>query len=100
MSDALTSDDPRYKKMFDVKQEAVSTHGHAQGDLTPQMNALREQAPVIHGSLQELLRLPKHQNYDVERDHYTVFTFELCNRALRENLLFSSESMNESPSVR
>lgn len=100
MNDALTSDDPRYKEMFDVQKEAHATHGHVQGDLTPQMNALRDKAPAMKGSLQELLHLPKHQNYDVEREHYTVFSFKLCNRALRENLLFSSESMKESPSVR
>lgn len=100
MTDALTSNDPRYREMFDVKKEAVSTHGAFHGDLTEKMNDLRNQAPVMHGSLQELLHLPKHQNYDRERDHYTIFSFELCNRALRENLLFSSESMNESPSVR
>lgn len=100
MTDALTSDDPRYREMFDVKKEAVSTHGRFHGDLTAQMNALRDQAPVMKGSLQELLQLPKHQTYDREREHYSIFTFELCNRALRDNLLFSSESMNESPSVR
>lgn len=99
MTDALTSNDPRYREMFDVKKEAEAT-GRVHADLSAAMDALRDQAPVMKGSLQELLHLPKHQTFDSEREHYTVFSFDLCNRALRENLLFSSESMNESPSVR
>jgi cytochrome P450 len=99
MTDALTSNDPRYREMFDVKKEAEAT-GRVHADLSAAMDALRDQAPVMHGSLQHLLGLPFHQTYDRERDHYTIFTFENCNRALRENLLFSSESMAESPSVR
>lgn len=101
MTDALTADDPRYKRMFDVAHEAASTSGHVHGDLTLAMNALRDQAPVMKGSLHDLLELPHApSNYDRPREHYTLFSFDLCNRALRENQLFSSEAMNESPSVR
>lgn len=100
MKDALTSNDARYGELFDIKKETASTTGHVYGDLSAAMNALRDQAPAMRGSLQELLRLPKHQTFDRERDHYSLFSFDLCNRALRENLLFSSESMKESPSVR
>jgi cytochrome P450 len=101
MTTTLVSDDPRYGEMFDVAREAASSGGHVFGDLTPAMNALREKAPVLKGSLQELLNLPEvHAMYDRPREHYTLLTFALCNRALRENLLFSSEVYRESPGVR
>jgi cytochrome P450 len=101
MSSTLVSDDPRYREMFDVAKEAASTGGHVFGDLTPAMNALRDQAPVWKGSLQQLLKLPEvHAQYDCPREHYTLLTFALCDRAFRENLLFSSEVYRESPGVR
>jgi len=100
MADTLTSDDPRYREMFDVAKETVAQGGALVGDLTPAMNALRNRAPVMKGSLRELLNLPEiHQAATVQRQHYTLFSFALCNRALRENLLFSSAVYKESVGV-
>ncbi len=95
----LTSDDPRYAKLFDIQKETAE-HSDIYGDLSPAMCALRERAPVMKGSLRELLGLPELTHYDVERESYTLFSFELCDRALRENLLFSSEGYNDTPTVR
>ncbi|CAN7571621.1 cytochrome P450 [Phenylobacterium sp. LjRoot219] len=102
MSDALTADDPRYSELFDAaKEAAASNDGEVYGDLTPAMNALRDQAPAQKGSLRELLGLPEHAHaYDNAREHYTIFSFAACDRAFRENLLFSSEVYKESPGVR
>lgn len=100
MADTLTSDDPRYAELFDVQKEASSSGGAIYGDLTPAMNALRDEAHVQKGSLRHLLKLPALDHYEVKRESYTLFTFDLCNRALRENELFSSEGYNDSPSVR
>jgi cytochrome P450 len=100
MSEILIADDPRYKKMFDVAAEALHTTGRVEGDLTPALNALREQAPVMKGSLRELLQLPEvHKQFDRPRDHYTLLSFEYCDRGFCENLLFSSEVYRESPGV-
>ena len=96
----LTADDPRYSRMFDAAKEAEETSGGVFGDLTPAMSALREQAPAMKGSLRELLKLPEtHHNFDRPRPHYTIFTFKSCDRAFRENLVFSSEVYRESPGV-
>lgn len=100
MADTLTSDDPRYRELFDVARETASHGGALVGDLTPAMNALRNRAPVIKGSLRELLDLPEiHQVTTVKRQYYTLLSFALCNRALRENLLFSSAVYKESVGV-
>ena len=48
MNDGLTSDDPRYRQMFDVGEEARFSSGRVEGDLTPAMNALRERGSVLH----------------------------------------------------
>jgi cytochrome P450 len=102
MKTLLTSDDQRYAELFDVVKESTAMGGGVYGDLTPQMNALRNKHPVLKGSLRELLGLPPgpHANYEKDRPHYTVFSYALCNRAFRENLLFSSEIYRESPGVR
>lgn len=102
MAAIITAEDARYAELFDVVKETTALGGDVFGDLTPGMNALREQHPVMKGSLRELLELPPapHTMYENERPHYTVLNYELCNRALRENLLFSSEVYEESPGVR
>lgn len=101
MAEKLTSDDSLYEKLFDVKQETVAVGGELLGDLSLEMNKLRDNSPVAKGSLRQLLGLPEiHQAFDKPREHYTIFSYALCNRALRENLLFSSEVYEESPGVR
>jgi cytochrome P450 len=99
VGEALTAEDPRYRKIFDVAKEAAQ-HGEVYGDLSPAMNALRNRAPVMKGSLRELLNVPAHHDaFSKPRPHYTFFSFQLCERAFRENLLFSSEVYRESPGV-
>jgi cytochrome P450 len=100
MSESLTGDDPRYQLLFNVADEALKATGRVEGDLTPAMNALRNARPVHKGSLRQLLQLPEvHKAFDRPREHYSVLTFGLCERAFRENLLFSSEVYKESPGV-
>lgn len=102
MAGSITADDERYAELFDVVKETTAHGGEVYGDLTPGMNALREKHPVMKGSLRQLLELPPapHTMYENERPHYTLLNYALCNRALRENLLFSSEVYEESPGVR
>jgi cytochrome P450 len=100
MNNMLTADDPRYLEMFDPAKEAVSQGGMVLGDLTDAMNALRNKGPLLKGSLLELMGLPEaHPRYNQPREHYTLFSFELCDRAFRENLLFSSKVYTESAGV-
>jgi cytochrome P450 len=100
MADALTSDDPRYRELFNVAREAASSSGSVHGDLSPAMSALRDRAPVQKGSLRELLELPSlHDTYLVKRETYTLLGFSVCERAFRENLLFSSAIYRDSPGV-
>ena len=100
MAEKLVSDDKLYEKLFDVKEEATSIGGDLLGDLSLKMGALRDQAPVIKGSLRELLGMPEIQNaFTQKRQHYTLFSYKLCERALRENMLFSSEVYEESLGV-
>lgn len=101
MNQTLTSDDPRYREMFDTAKEAASFGDVVTGDLVEQMGVLRDQAPVMKGSLRELLKVKStHPSFDRPREHYTFFTYELCDRAFRDNKLFSSEVYKESPGVR
>ncbi|HEX7856132.1 MAG TPA: cytochrome P450 [Sphingobium sp.] len=100
MANTLTAEDPRYARMFNVTSEALESSGHLVGDISLRLNALRDQAPAMKGSLLDLLDLPEiHQAYNCERDHYTLLSFDLVERGFRENLLFSSHVYNESPGV-
>jgi len=100
MTGQLTANDPRYRELFDAAKDAVASSGRVEGDLTPRMGALRDLSPVMKGSLRQILELPEvHMAFDRPREHYTLFSFELCERAFRENLLFSSAVYKESPGV-
>lgn len=96
----LTTDDPRYRELFDPAKEAQASSGMVVPDLTPAMCALRDRASVMPGSLRQLLKLPElHHAFNRERPHYTIFSYAGCERAFRENLVFSSEVYKESPGV-
>jgi len=100
MANTLTADDPRYREMFDPAKEAAAHGDVIEGDLSEAMSALRDQAPVMKGSLRQLLGVKAlHESFNRPREHYTFFTFELCDRGFRENLIFSSEVYKESPGV-
>jgi cytochrome P450 len=99
-TNSLTADDPRYREMFDAAKEAALHGNDVVGDLAPQMNALRDRSPAMKGSLRELLKIKAlHPSFNRPREHFTFFTFKLCDYAFRENLLFSSEVYKESPGV-
>jgi cytochrome P450 len=100
MSDVLTADDPRYQQIFNASREAETLGEKVIGNIAPEVNALREASSVHKGSLPELLGLPTYpENYTVERDHYTIFSFTGCDFGFRDNLTFSSEGMWESVGV-
>jgi cytochrome P450 len=99
MTDSVTADDARYEAIFSVSREAEAS-GMVVGDLSAEMSALREKATVQKGSLPGLLGLPVHEgHYTVRRDCYTIFSFEGCDRALRDNITYSSEGYRESTGV-
>lgn len=100
MANTLTADDPRYREMFDAAKEAAAFGAVIEGDLTEAMSALRNTAPVMKGSLRQLLGVKAlHESFNRPREHYTFFSFQLCDRAFRENRIFSSEVYKESPGV-
>ena len=100
MAETLTADDPRYREMFDVAAEAAAAGGgHVFGDLTPAMSVLRDQAPVHKGALRDLLGLPHDPHHASNRQHYTLFSYKVCESAFRNNELFSSKIYLDSPGV-
>jgi cytochrome P450 len=93
-SDVLTADDPLYEELYDVRREAEAMGNFIDRDVTPEIHALRAQAPVHKGKLREILGLPasyeRHQNA-IGRQHYTVLTYEACEAAFRDPQTFSNK---------
>ena len=58
MTDVLLADDPLYNELYDVRREAEAMGNFIERDVTPEIAALRAQAPVHKGKLRELLGLP------------------------------------------
>ncbi|MGB8364794.1 MAG: cytochrome P450 [Rhizomicrobium sp.] len=99
--ETLTSDDPRYAKMFNVEKEVANKGVDLERDYTDDLNRLREQAPVMKGSPRALLGLPEVEGaFDAGRESWTFLSFHACERGFRENLTFSSEILKESAGIK
>ncbi|MCB2079037.1 MAG: cytochrome P450 [Novosphingobium sp.] len=92
--DVLTADDPLYDELYDVRREAESMGNFIERDVTPEIHALRAEAPVHKGKLREILGLPmsyeRHQ-MAVGRQHWTVLSYEACEAAFRNPGVFSNK---------
>lgn len=97
---SLMSDNPRYAEMFDVNNQSANAGVDGARDFTDDMNALRDKAPVHHGTLRSLLGQAELPYSTTTRDSMTFFSYRACEIGFRENLIFSSEGYNESPGVR
>ncbi len=92
MNDVLLADDPLYMELYDVRREAEVMGNLIEGDVTPDIHALRAQAPVHKGKLRELLGLPAHERHvaAIGRQHYTVLAYDACEAAFRDPRHFSN----------
>jgi cytochrome P450 len=91
--DVLTSDDPLYEELYDVRREAETIGNLVERDVTEEIHVLRAQAPVHKGKLRELLGLPDHVRHIIAkgRQHYTILTYDACEEAFRNPQLFSNK---------
>jgi cytochrome P450 len=89
----MRSEADRFKELYDVEQHVMAVDG---GILVenpyPELAELRAKAPVHEGSTRELLGLPPGGLSLLHGDApvYALLSFEANDRALRENLVFSS----------
>ncbi len=92
MTDILTSDDPLYAELYDVRREAEAMGNDVDRDTTAEVAALRAQAPVHASSLRELLGLPVHRRHPLAdgRAKYCALSFAACETVLRDSETFSS----------
>jgi len=91
--DVLVADDPLYHELYDVRREAEAMGNFIERDVTPEIHALRAQAPVHKGKLREILGLPlsyeRHQ-MAAGRQHWTVLSYAACEAAFRNPGVFSN----------
>ncbi len=92
MSDILTADDPLYRELYDVRREGEVIGNLVEKDMNPDLNALRDRAPVQKGFLRELLGLPLYHRHVLVagKEGYTALSFEACETAFRDSERFSS----------
>jgi cytochrome P450 len=93
MEDVLTTDDPLYGKLYDVREEARHMGNYIDRDVTGEIAALRAMAPVHKGKLREILGLPHHLRHPgmEGRQHWTVLTYEACEAVFRDPATYSSK---------
>jgi cytochrome P450 len=87
-----TAGDELYESLYDVRREAEEIGNYIDHDPYPTMNELRERAPVQKGFLRELMGLPAFHRHKgaLDREGYTCFTFEMCEKAFRDNVNLSN----------
>jgi len=91
-SSISTADDELYDALYDVKREAEEMGNYIDHDPYPTMNALRGQGAVQKGFMRQLMELPPFHRHSgaLEREGYTCFTFEACEKAFRDNVNLSN----------
>jgi cytochrome P450 len=89
---APASDDELYDALYDVRKEAEDVGNYIEGDPYPAIKTLRERAPVQKGFLRQLLALPPFHRHKgaLDRQGYTCFTFDMCDKAFRDNVNLSN----------
>jgi cytochrome P450 len=92
-TEVLLADDPLYEELYDVRREAEAMGNFVDRDVTPDVHALRAQAPVHRGNLRQLLGLEPAQRHVLAlgKQHYSVLGFDACEAALRDPKRFSSK---------
>ena len=100
MSETPVSEDARYKKIFNLAQEAREHGDDINYDINGDLRRLREQAPVLRGTLRELLKLGGKPSFETDLPGYTVFSYNACERAYIDNITFRSEAYEASPAIR
>ncbi len=92
MKDVLTTDDPLYGKLYDVREEARHMGNFIDRDVTDEIAALRAKAPVHKGKLREILGLPHHLRHPGMdgKQCWTVLTYEACEAVFRDPTTFSN----------
>lgn len=92
MDDILTADDRLYRELYDVRREGEILGNLVEKDMNPELNALRDRAPVQKGFLRELLGLPLYHRLELlaGKEGYTALSYEACETAFRNNERFSS----------
>lgn len=91
---ALQLDRERIRDLFDLRRRSGGEFGGYVEDPYPALHRLRETGPVHEGIVHELLG---HDGPAIfqglphpERPHYSVFSYELCDRVLRDEERFPS----------
>lgn len=90
--DVLTTDDPLYEELYDVRKEAEAAGNYIEEDQTAKIAALQAMGPVHKGKLRDLLNLPQHDRhvFAAGRQHYTILSYQACEDAFRDPQTFSS----------
>lgn len=93
---AVAGDEAIIKALYDVRKESEEIGNYVEGDPYPAMNALRAQGAVQKGFLRQLLALPPFHRHAgaLEREGYSCFSYEACERAFRDNVNLSNNVYN------
>ncbi len=89
---ATVTDDEHIQQLYDVEAHVRKMNeGVLVEDPYPAFAELRAAGPVHRGSVAELLGVPQGRSQRPELPHYAAFSYQACDIALRDNLLFSSQ---------
>jgi cytochrome P450 len=94
MSSAINLDRDRIRNLFDLRRRGGGSFGAYTDDPYPALRRLRETGPAHEGTVHELIGFDGPASFhgvpDPGRPHYSVFSFELCDQAYRDEGLFLS----------
>jgi cytochrome P450 len=94
MSSLVGLDRERIRELFDLRRRGGSGGQVYADDPYPVLRRLRETGPVHQGIVHELLGFEYPANFqglpNPDRPHYSLFSFEVCDRVFRDEVHFPS----------
>ena len=88
MTGSLSLDRERIRELFDLRRRGGGTHALYDDDPNPSYHRLREEGPVVEGTMHELLGYDGPATFqglpEPDRPHFTVFDYATCDEVFRD----------------
>lgn len=101
MTGTIKLDRERIRELFDLRRRGGGSYGLYQDDPAPAWHRLRETGPVHRGTVHELIGFEGPASFHglphPELEHFSLFDWESCDRAYRDESVFRSAPIDSGP---
>jgi cytochrome P450 len=94
VSESINLDRERIRDLFDLRRRGNGSYGVYTDDPYPVLHRLRETGPIHEGTVHQLIGVDGPMGFhglpESDREHFSVFSFEVCDEVYRDDSRFQS----------